>query len=143
MVYTMNHVGLSVGNLEEAVKFYTEVLGMEVDYYAHHEGEAPSRVTGVEDAVLEICMVKKGEARIELIEYAGKALKPEEYKPQNEVGLVHISFAVSDVDEEYGRIRALGYEAYADPMVTRENGPKICYVKGPDGVIFELYEKRN
>ena len=123
MVYTMNHVGLSVGNLEEAVKFYTEVLGMEVDYYAHHEGKAPSRVTGVEDAVLEICMVKKGEARIELIEYAGKAVKPEGYKPQNEVGLVHISFAVSDVDEEYGRFWALGFEAYADPLVTRENGP--------------------
>ena len=138
----MNHVGLSVENLEKSVEFYTEVMGMEVDYYAHHEGKPISDVVGVENVVLDICMVKKGEARLELIEYKDRAQGPNRYKPQNEPGLVHISFAVSSVDEEYGKIKALGYEAYSDPMVTRENGPKICYVKGPDNVIFELYEKK-
>jgi len=141
MVHTMNHVGLSVENLEKSVEFYTEVLGMEVDYHAHHEGKPISDVVGLEHAVLEICMVKKGEARLELIEYKDREPKPGRYKPQNEPGLIHISFAVSSVDEEYRKIKALGYEAYSDPMVTRKNGPKICYVKGPDSVIFELYEK--
>jgi catechol 2,3-dioxygenase-like lactoylglutathione lyase family enzyme len=141
MVKGMNHVGLSVENLEKAVEFYTKVMGMEVDYYAHHEGQAISDVVGIENSVLEICVVKKGKSRIELIEYRDRDRNPKGYKPQNEPGLIHISFAVSSVDEEYAKIKAMGYEAYSQPMVTRENGPKICYVKGPDNVIFELYEK--
>jgi catechol 2,3-dioxygenase-like lactoylglutathione lyase family enzyme len=142
MVHTMNHIGLGVENLEKSVEFYTNVMGMEVDYYAHHEGKPISDVVGVANSVIEICVVKKGEARLELIEYNNRVPAPKQYKPQNEPGLVHISFSVSSVDEEYAKIKALGYEAYSDPMVTRENGPKICYVKGPDNVIFELYEKK-
>jgi catechol 2,3-dioxygenase-like lactoylglutathione lyase family enzyme len=142
MILGLNHIGLSVENLESAVKFYTEVMGMDIDYRAYHEGRAISDVVGVVDAVIDICVVKKGNCAIELIEYNKRRPVPEYYKPQNEPGLVHISFEVSNVDEEYEKIRSFGYEAYSDPMVTRENGPKICYVKGPDNVIFELYEKR-
>jgi len=142
MIQGLNHVGLGVENLERSVQFYTEIMGMEIDYRAYHEGKAISDVVGVENAILDICVVKKGPCEIELIEYKNRAPTPEDYKPQNEPGLIHISFAVSSVDEVYERIKAFGYEAYSDPMVTRENGPKICYVKGPDNVIFELYEKR-
>ena len=65
-----------------------------------------------------------------------------EYKRQNEPGLIHISFVVTDVDDEYEKIRSLGYEFFSQPMFTRENGPKICYFKGPDNVVIELYEKK-
>ncbi len=142
MVRELNHIGLSVEDLERSVKFYTEVMGMEIDYRAYHEGDAISEVVGVENAVLNVCVVKKGACRIELIEYKDREQKPHEYKRQNVPGLIHISFAVSSVDEAYERIKGFGYRAYSDPMVTRENGPKICYVKGPDNVILELYEKR-
>jgi glyoxylase I family protein len=138
----MNHIGLSVVNLEKSVKFYTEVMGMELDYRAYHEGDRVSAVVGVDNAVLDICVVKKGPCRIELIEYNNKVKPPKEYKRQNEPGLIHISFAVQDVDEVYEKIHSLGYEFYSQPMVTREDGPKICYFKGPDNVIIELYEKR-
>ena len=142
MVQELNHIGLSVEDLESSVRFYTEVMGMEVDYRAYHEGDAISDVVGVENAVLNVCVVKKGACRIELIEYKNREPKPKSYKRQNEPGLIHISFAVSSVDKAYERIKDFGYRAYSDPMVTRENGPKICYVKGPDNVILELYEKR-
>jgi len=141
MVKSMNHVGLSVENLEESVKFYTEVLGMEIDYRAHHEGKPISQVVGVENATLEVCVVKKGECSIELIEY-GSRLASREHKRQNEPGLIHISFEVDDVDEVYEKVRCLGYEFYSPPMITRPNGPKICYFKGPDSVTMELYEKQ-
>ena len=141
MVQALNHIGLSVLDLEKSVKFYTEVMGMEIDYRAYHEGRRISEVVGVDDAVLNICVVKRGPCRIELIEYSHR-LESGTHKKQNEPGLIHISFAVSDVDAIYERIKSLGYEFNSKPMVTREKGPKICYFKGPDNVIIELYETR-
>ncbi len=141
MVKSMNHVGLSVENLEESVKFYTGVMGMEIDYRTYHEGEAISDVVGVDNATLDICVVRKGNCSIELIEYNNK-VEAKGHKKQNEPGLVHISFAVENVDDMYEKIRSLGYDFYSKPMVTRPDGPKICYFKGPDNVTMELYEKQ-
>ncbi|UCB45547.1 MAG: VOC family protein [Spirochaetota bacterium] len=142
MIQELNHVSVGVEDLEKSVKFYTEIMGMEIDYRAYHEGDKISKVVGVDNAVLDICVVKKGPCCIELIEYKNKAMRYREHKRQNEPGLIHISFFVTDVDEEYDKIQSLGYESFSPPMVTRENGPKICYFKGPDNVIIELYEKR-
>ena len=142
MIQEMNHVSVSVVDLEKSVKFYTEVIGMEIDYRAYHEGDRIGKVVGVDNAVLDICVVKKGPCCIELIEYKNKVKSSKEYKRQNEPGLIHISFAVTDVDAEYENIRSFGYKSFSAPMVTRENGPKICYFKGPDSVIIELYEKQ-
>jgi glyoxylase I family protein len=142
MIEEMNHIGVSVANLEKSVRFYTEIMGMKIDYRAFHEGTGVSEVVGVNNAILNICVVRKKSCRIELIEYGDREQGPGEYKKQNEQGLIHISFAVTDVDEVYERIRSLGYEFFSQPKVTRENGPKICYFKGPDRVIIELYEKR-
>ena len=60
---------------------------------------------------------------------------------QDEMGLIHIAFLVDDVDQEYERIKRLGFEFHAPPMVTGENGPKIIYFRGPDNVIIEIFEK--
>ena len=60
---------------------------------------------------------------------------------QDAVGLIHISFLVDNVDQEYERIKGLGFEFHAPPMVARENGPKITYFRGPDNVIVEIFEK--
>ena len=78
-----------------------------------------------------------------LIEYKNKdeAKKQTVYRGQENPGIVHIAYVVDDVDRMFQEIKALGYEFYSAPMVTRENGPKITFFKGPDNVIIELYEK--
>jgi catechol 2,3-dioxygenase-like lactoylglutathione lyase family enzyme len=128
-------------NLEESVKFSSEVMEMEIEYRACHEGRKISEVADVEDAVLDICVVRKGSCRIELIQYGGRK-EGGAYKRQNEPGLIHISFAVSDVDAMYERIRSKGCRFYSAPMVTRVKGPRICYFQGPDNVTVKLYETR-
>jgi catechol 2,3-dioxygenase-like lactoylglutathione lyase family enzyme len=140
MIQEFVHVGVSVFDLEESVRFYTHVMGMELDYRAYHKGDKISQVVDVMDAELNICVVKKGEVRVELIDYGNDEKKIKEYKDQDSPGLIHLSFRVSDVDEEYRRIKSMGYQFNSEPMVTRENGPKICYFRGPDNVVIELYE---
>jgi lactoylglutathione lyase len=144
MIKNLLHVGIGVRDLEKTVKFYTELMGMEILGSAYNIGEAISRVVGVDDAELVVCHVGKGNLRLELIDYKNDKKKARSrYKDQDEPGILHIAFTVSDIDKEYEKIKAHGYEFNSPPMVARENGPKICYFKGPDDVIIELFEDKN
>jgi catechol 2,3-dioxygenase-like lactoylglutathione lyase family enzyme len=140
MIQDFVHVGISVFDLETSVRFYTEVLDMQIDYRAHHRGDRISRVVGVPNAELNICVLKKGGTRLELIDYGNAGKKTRQYKDQDSPGLIHLALKVSDVDGEYRRLKSMGYEFNSPPMVTRDNGPKICYFLGPDNVVLELYE---
>lgn len=142
MVKSFLHVGVGVKNIEDSARFYTEVMGMEIDYRAHNEGEKISLIVGVENANFDACMLVKNDLRVELLAYESADLD-ENRTPvkQDSIGLLHLAFLVDDVDKEYERIKALGYEFNAPPTVARENGPKITYFTGPDNVIIELYQK--
>jgi catechol 2,3-dioxygenase-like lactoylglutathione lyase family enzyme len=143
MVNDFLHVGISVRKLDESVKFYTEILGMEEGIRVSHKGETISQVVAVENTEVDVCYVTKGKHRLELIEYKNKdkAKLNTAYKSQDDPGLVHIAFIVDDVDEIYQKIKDLGYDFNSPPMVTRENGPKIAFFRGADNVIIELYQK--
>lgn len=134
------HIGVSVFDLEKSVQFYRNVVGMEIEYHTSHEGEKISRVVDVPDSRLRVCVLQKGSVRLELIDYGKPEKKQVAYPDQSVPGLIHIAMKVADVDEAYRRMKALGYGFNSEPMVTRENGPKICYFRGPDNVIMELYE---
>ena len=143
MVNDFLHVGISVRNLNESVKFYTEILGMEEDIRVSHKGETISQVVAVENTEVDVCYVTKGQHRLELIEYKNKDKDKLNftYKHQDDPGLVHIAFIVDDIEKIYQKIKDFGYEFNSPPMVTRENGPKIAFFRGPDNVIIELYQK--
>ena len=142
MVKDLLHVGIGVKDLEKSVWFYTEVMGMEEEYRTHNKGKKISQIVGVENADIDVCVVKKNRVRIELLDYKNDdAKKHDGHTRQDEPGLIHLAFLVDDVDREYERIRAFGFEFNAPPMVARENGPKITYFKGPDNVIIEIFQK--
>lgn len=142
MVKSFLHVGVGVKDLEESVRFYTEVMEMEEEYRSHNEGEKIARVVDVENVDMDVCMLTKNNVRIELLAYKSTNRNDQEsHIKQNAIGLIHLAFLVDDVDKEYERIKALGYRFNAPPMVARENGPKITYFKGPDNVIIEIFQK--
>ena len=142
MIKEFLHIGISVKDLEESVKFYTEVMQMDLDYRTKNKGDIISRIVGVDNADLDVAVVIKSNLRIELLDYKNaEKKKSTTYQAQDQPGLVHISFLVDDVDQEYERIKSLGFEFNSPPMVARENGPKITYFKGPDNVVVEIFEK--
>jgi catechol 2,3-dioxygenase-like lactoylglutathione lyase family enzyme len=142
MIKSFLHIGISVIDLEESVKFYSEIMQMNIEYRTRNKGEIISRIVGVKDADMDVCALEKNNLRIELLDYKNDEKKKlMNYPSQDQPGLVHISFLVDNVDKEYERIRAHGYEFNSPPMVARENGPKIAYFKGPDNVVIEIFEK--
>jgi catechol 2,3-dioxygenase-like lactoylglutathione lyase family enzyme len=142
MIEQLLHIGIGVSDLENSVAFYRDVMGMKEEYRAHNEGEKISQIVGVESAYIDVCMLTKNNLRVELLAY--KSANPDDHPlpvQQDAIGLLHLAFLVDDVDKEYERIKALGYEFNAPPMVARENGPKITYFTGPDNVVMEIYQK--
>jgi catechol 2,3-dioxygenase-like lactoylglutathione lyase family enzyme len=140
MIGQLHHVAVSVRDMKKAVEFFADILGMERDYTAHHEGYNPSMISGVPGAVLDVCVMKKGAARVELTDYRVKddaGLGP---RRQNDIGVTHMAFVVSGIDGEYERIRSLGYEFFSPPIQGRPGGPRVCYFHGPDNIVVELYE---
>lgn len=140
MIGEMHHIAVGVRDMKRALEFFTVVLGMKLDYTAHHEGDAPGRISGVPGAVLDVCVVKKGQMRVELVDYKNKEDAGFGCRKQNDIGFIHITFLVRDIEMEYERIRSLGYEFFSPPLVGRTNGPRVCYFRGPDNVVIELYE---
>ena len=142
MVKSFLHIGISVIDLEASIKFYSEIMQMNIEHRASYKGEIIGRIVGVKDSNLDICVLEKNNLRVELLDYHNDERKKHiRYPNQDQPGLVHISFLVDNVDNEYERIKAYGYEFNSPPMVARENGPKITYFKGPDNVVIEIYEK--
>ena len=108
MVKDLLHVGIGVKDLEKSVWFYTEVMGMEEEYRTHNKGEKISQIVGVENADIDVCVVKKNRVRIELLDYKNDdAKKHDGHTRQDESGLIHLAFLVDDVDREYERIKVL------------------------------------
>ena len=114
------HVAIGVSDLEESIRFYTDVMGMELDYSARHKGEYPSSISGVENADLKVCVLKKGKVRLELVDYIRKEASRGPVR-QNQTGLVHIAFLVTDIEREYEKINSLGYHFNSRPLQSREN----------------------
>ena len=75
MIGGLLHVGVSVKDLEESVRFYRDVLGMEEEYRTVNRGDKISRVVGVDDADMNVCVLRKGDIRVELLDYGNTRAK--------------------------------------------------------------------
>jgi catechol 2,3-dioxygenase-like lactoylglutathione lyase family enzyme len=138
----MDHVGVVVDDLPAAIEFFV-ALGLEVTDRQSVEGESVDRIIGLEGARSELAFVQTpdGHGRVELVEfhsppYAGER-SPE---PSNAPGIRHVTFAVDDLDTVLSDIRDHGGELVGE-VQNYENVYKLCYVRGPAGIIVELAEK--
>ena len=139
----MDHVSVVVDDLEAAVSFFVE-LGMELEGKTPIEGRGVDRVNGLDGVRVDIAMMRTpdGHGRLELTKFhAPTAVSAEpENAPPNTLGLRSIMFAVDDVDAAVAGLRAQGAELVGE-VAQYQDSYRLCYVRGPEGIIVALAEQ--
>ena len=141
-VLRMDNVGIVVESLDEVVSFFEE-LGLTLEGRAMVEGEWAGRVTGLGDQKVEIAMMvtPDGHSRLELSRFITPAVVSDHRTaPVNALGYLRAMFTVSDIDETLERLQKHG-AALVGEIVQYENSYRLCYVRGPEGLLVGLAEE--
>jgi len=144
MINGIEHVGLSVSDLERSVDFYCRNLGCKVVRILEgNTNPLLGRITGMPGCVARIAHLKSGSNMIELFEYhkpKGKKI-PEDFR-QADNGFVHAGFRSSDVRNDYLKLKVNGVQFVSEPVEFR-SGVWVCYFYGPDHEVCELRESED
>jgi len=138
----MDNVGIVVESIDAAVSFFAE-LGLELEGKATIEGEWAGRVTGLGDQRVEIAMMRTpdGHSRLELSRFlTPPTVADHRNAPLNALGYLRVMFAVEDVDDTLARLRPLGAELVGE-VVQYEDQYRLCYIRGPEGILIGLAEE--
>ncbi len=136
------HVGVVVEDLDAATEFFVE-LGLEAGEAWESSGDWVDRVIGLNGASARARMLTtpQGGACIELAQFASpETPSSDAAAPSNALGYRHITFQVDDLDDTLVRLARLGATLVGD-VVAYEDVFRVCYVRGPEGIIVELAER--
>ena len=138
----MDNVGIVVDDLKTATAFFVE-LGLELEGEATVEGRWVDRIVGLDGVRSDIAMLRTpdGHGRLELTKFhTPPATRAEPNAPVNTLGMGRIMFAVDDIEDDLARLQAHGAELVGE-VVQYEDKYRLCYVRGPEGVIVALAEE--
>jgi glyoxylase I family protein len=139
MIEGIEHVGISVSDLERSTDFYCGILGFKV-VRTIEGSELLGKITGMPGCRATIVHLAKGSSVLELFKYSepnGKLIPPE--RVQADKGISHIGFHSSDVRKDYKKLMDAGVRFISEPVEFRKN-VWLCYFYGPDGEVGEMRE---
>ena len=138
----MDNVGIVVESLDTAISFFTE-LGMQLEGRATIEGEWAGRVTGLGLQHVEIAMMvtPDGHSRLELSRFlTPPTVADHRNAPVNALGYLRVMFTVDDIDETLARLLQHGAQLVGE-VVQYEDSYRLCYIRGPEGLLIGLAEE--
>jgi catechol 2,3-dioxygenase-like lactoylglutathione lyase family enzyme len=138
----MDNVGIVVESLDAAVAFFAE-LGLELEGRATIEGDWAERVTGLRQMRVEIAMMRTpdGHGRLEISRFlTPPAVADHRNAPVNALGYLRIMFTVEDIDDTLARLRLHGAELVGE-VAQYEDTYRLCYIRGPEGILIGLAEQ--
>jgi catechol 2,3-dioxygenase-like lactoylglutathione lyase family enzyme len=138
----MDHVGIVVDDLPAAIEFFVG-LGMEVRGEGSVQGELVDRIVNLDGVHTELAMLgtAEGDADIELVKFLSPPTDDgDPGAPSNTLGIRHLAFFVEDVETLVADLQARGGELIGE-LVRYGDSYRLCYVRGPEGIIVELAEK--
>jgi catechol 2,3-dioxygenase-like lactoylglutathione lyase family enzyme len=138
----MDHVGIVVDDLAAAIEFFVQ-LGLELQGDGEVEDRWVDRVVGLEGVRVEFAMMQTpdGHGRLEVIKFHTPAAQGDNrHAPANTLGIRHVAFVVEDIDAVVAGLRARGAELVGELERYRDIY-RLCYVRGPEGIIVELAEQ--
>jgi len=139
----MDNVGIVVEDLEATIEFFGE-LGLELEGRGMVEGEWAGRVTGLGEQRVEIAMMRTpdGHGRLELSRFlAPSVVADHRSAPVNALGYLRVMFAVDEIDETLARLREHGAELVSSEVVDYEDVYRLCYIRGPEGLLVGLAQE--
>jgi catechol 2,3-dioxygenase-like lactoylglutathione lyase family enzyme len=142
-VQRMDNVGIIVDDLPATIAFFRE-LGLELEGRAMVEGEWAGQVTGLGDQRVEVAMMRTpdGHGRLELSRFLEPPVVADHRNaPVNALGYLRVMFAVDDVDETVARLRKHGAELVSSEVVQYEDSYRLCYIRGPGGLLIGLAQE--
>ena len=138
----MDNVGIVVEDLAATIDFFREV-GLELEGRATVEGEWAGRVTGLGDQCVEVAMMRTpdGHGRLELSRFLRPpTVADHRNAPVNALGYLRVMFTVDDIDETLERLRQRGAQVVGE-VVRYKDAYKLCYIRGPEGILLGLAEE--
>ena len=141
-VKRMDNVGIVVDDLPAAIAFFRE-LGLELEGQATVEGEWAGRVTGLPDQRVEIAMMRTpdGHSRLELSRFLTPPVVADHRNaPVNALGYLRVMFSVEDIDDTVARLSQRGAQLVGE-VVQYEDVYRLCYIRGPEGLLIGLAEE--
>lgn len=141
-VQRLDNIAIVVDDLAAAKAFFA-ALGLELEGEATVEGSDVDRLIGLEGVRSDIAMMRTpdGHSRLELTKYQSPQVRDvDPHAPANTLGMHRIMFAVEDIDDILDRLRPHGAELLGEPM-QYENSYRLCYLRGPAGILIALAEQ--
>ncbi|WMX48670.1 VOC family protein [Streptomyces roseicoloratus] len=139
----IDNIGIVVEDLDAAIAFFSE-LGMEVDGKAQIEGLFADQAVGLDAVRSTIAMMRTpdGHGKLELVQYHHPAagLDGSHNPPPNTLGMHRVMFAVDDIDDTIARLRRHGAELIGE-VAQYKDVYRLCYLRGPSGIILALAEQ--
>lgn len=143
MAVRMDNVGIVVEDLAATIEFFREI-GLELEGRTTVEGEWAGRVTGLGRQRVEIAMMRTpdGHGRLELSRFLEPAVAADHRTaPVNALGYLRVMFAVDDLDGILDRLYQRGARLVSDEVVRFEDAYRLCYLRGPEGILVGLAEE--
>jgi catechol 2,3-dioxygenase-like lactoylglutathione lyase family enzyme len=138
MIQSLGHVGLGVSNLERSLKFYRDVMGMEVLMKLNITDDRIARVIGIPAAQCRIVHLKLGDGILELFEYSNPiGINRAKDMRQCDYGLIHLGFEINEFHKHVEQFKEIGLQFLGEPVEFRP-GVWVVYLRGPDGEVIEL-----
>jgi catechol 2,3-dioxygenase-like lactoylglutathione lyase family enzyme len=138
----LQHVGIPVSDMDRSLKFYQEVLGLELLFATEGSGPEVSQAVGVPEAHLKFAFLRAGDAIFELLQYVSPTGKP--YDRMNcDVGATHVAFEVPDIEAAYQELTEKGIKFNSAPVHLDEGplaGCAFAYFPDPDGIQLEIFQ---
>lgn len=141
MILGLNHVGISVSDLDRSIRFYREAFGLEVIERCAFSGELYEKILALPDIRGRVALLRKGNLQLELFEFAPvRRVSSAEERSVAELGISHFCVDTCDIESEYERLKVCGASFHCPPL---DFGglAKATYGRDPDGNVFELWER--
>jgi catechol 2,3-dioxygenase-like lactoylglutathione lyase family enzyme len=139
----LDNVGIVVADLKATIEFFRE-LGLQLEGQTTVAGDWAERVTGLRDMRAEIAMMRTpdGHGRLEISRFlTPPAVADRRNAPVNALGYLRVMFAVDDIDETLARLRSHGAELVSSEVVQYQDAYRLCYVRGPEGLLIGLAQE--